>query len=233
MSPTSRSPDRSSPSSSTTTTPTTPTLLKGDWREPIRRMLLSQDVNIRISAKPPTQPPTNSNPSHPATSLSGSSNTVGSLSPTVQPRPPITIRISGAPTRSLPPSSNSAAQSKFLPQQPRTAGVSKRSLAPRPPEPNSILLTHSTCTPTPRSNVPLPISPPLQSHTVVLPLTRQAAPVPTTHPLPDISFDEVVVVGHVPGAFPDCPENRELRLRWFRILIEDIKRYLSERGVLQ
>ncbi|KAH9995269.1 hypothetical protein BJV77DRAFT_1066358 [Russula vinacea] len=203
LSPTSRSPDRSSPSSSTTTTPTTPTLLKGDWREPIRRMLLSQDVNIRISAKPPTQPPTNSNPSHPATSLSGSSNTVGSLSPTVQPRPPITIRISGAPTRSLPPSSNNAAQSKFLPQQPRTAEVSKRSLAPRPPEPNSILLTHSTCTPTPRSNVPLPISPPLQSHTVVLPLTRQAAPVPTTH----ISFDEVVVVGHVPGAFPDCPEN--------------------------
>ncbi|KAH9997993.1 hypothetical protein BJV77DRAFT_787281 [Russula vinacea] len=61
---TSRSPDWSN-SSSTTTPTTSPTLLNGNWTDPIRRMLHSFDINIRIS----TRPPTNSGLGHSAPSF--------------------------------------------------------------------------------------------------------------------------------------------------------------------
>lgn len=40
-----------------------PTPLSGDWREPIRQMLQSQDVNIRITIKPPENSVTSPSPS--------------------------------------------------------------------------------------------------------------------------------------------------------------------------
>ncbi|KAF8478040.1 hypothetical protein DFH94DRAFT_753255 [Russula ochroleuca] len=68
LSPTSQSPDWSNPSSTMTamTPMTSPTLLNGNWTDPIRRMLSSLDFNLRISAKPPTNSsPTYSAPSSP------------------------------------------------------------------------------------------------------------------------------------------------------------------------
>ncbi|KAF8480504.1 hypothetical protein DFH94DRAFT_743572 [Russula ochroleuca] len=53
--------NRNSPSLNVTGTQiaSVATILKGDWREPIHRMLRSPDVNIRITAKPPGTSATN------------------------------------------------------------------------------------------------------------------------------------------------------------------------------
>jgi hypothetical protein len=162
-SPSSRSPNRSSPSPTSNTTPMTPLLLNGDWREPIRRMLRSlSNVNIRISAKPPTNSsPSYSIPSSPIP-LSDSSSIAGSLPLGLQSRPPITVQIPGASTVSLnvngllSPSSYKTARSTPLSQRPPAAEPSPRSQAALFPELQFTLSAHPTSAPVPSTAAPLP-----------------------------------------------------------------------------
>jgi hypothetical protein len=135
--------DRSSPSQTTTATPvTSPTgaLLK-DWREPILRMLRSQDVkiNIRISDKLPTGFSSGySEPSLPSP-LPDSSSIIGSLSPTPQSQPPLLeIQIPGAfqgPLSDHSPSSYKTEQSTPDIQRPQAVELFPESPAPLSPEP--------------------------------------------------------------------------------------------------
>ncbi|KAF8495900.1 hypothetical protein F5888DRAFT_1707236 [Russula emetica] len=80
-------PDRSSSSPTTTATPiTSPTgALLGDWREPILRMLRSQDPGVDITFRILDKSPTSFNSGHSGASLPSpppnSSTIVGSLSP--------------------------------------------------------------------------------------------------------------------------------------------------------
>jgi hypothetical protein len=150
LSPTSRSPNRSNPSSTTTPT-TSPTLLDGNWTEQIRRMLRSLDVNIRISAKPPglgySAPSSPTPSSYPSSSFDSPSKSQ-----------PLMIEIPGASTRASTrpwsPSSYRTAHSTPLSPRPPAPELSSRSSAPASPEPPPILLTHPTLTPASNTAAP-------------------------------------------------------------------------------
>ena len=188
-SPTSQSPDRSKPPSTTAPT-TSPTLLSGNWTDPIRRMLHSFDVNIRISARTPTTSgpgPGHSTPS----SLTLPSLPSGSVSSLSQSRPP-TIGKPRAPTTRV--STGSGSPSSYRTAQP-TPPPSRPPVAdPSPPclEPSPVLPTHTT--PTPASNTAAPahtttLQPPIElsprspephlistTHSTVIPAPISATP---------------------------------------------------------
>lgn len=144
----SSSSNRSSPSPTTTATPTTSStgLLLTDWREPIRQMLRSPDVNIRISTKPPI----NSFPSSPAPSSpqSGFSSSVGSLPPIYE-----------LPPAGSPPARPSPESLSKLPSQPAAVPALNTSVPlpmPLPQQPFSVA-SPSTSSATPaRTTSPLP-----------------------------------------------------------------------------
>jgi len=108
------------------------------------------NVNIRISAKPPT----NSSPSYsiPSSPIppSDSSSIAGSLPLGLQSRPPITVQIPGASTVSLnvngplSPPSYQTARSTPLSERPPAAEPSPRSQAPLFPELQFTLSAHPT-----------------------------------------------------------------------------------------
>ena len=128
----SRSSNRSCPSPTTVATPTTSStgLLLTDWREPIRQMLRSPDVNIRIS----TQPPINSIPQSPGPfspiSRSGFSSSAGS-------RPPASAELSPrSPARSEPPFK---VPSRDQPKAEPALSAGNPFSTPAPPQPPSVV----------------------------------------------------------------------------------------------
>ncbi|KAN0105755.1 hypothetical protein V8E52_010714 [Russula decolorans] len=221
-SPPSPSSNRSCSSPTTAATPTTcpKGLLLTDWREPIRQMLRSPDVNIRISTKPPI----NSFPSSPAPSSpqSGFNSSVGSL-PSISELPP---------TESSPRSPAPPEPSFKLPSQPTAAPALSTSAPfpiPLPPQPPSVA-PPSTSSATPaRTTLPLPdthprgvsredstlpMPLPSQPPSVTSPSTSSATPAGLTRSLPEshsrgasagvtvtphVESHEAKVAGHVPG----------------------------------
>jgi hypothetical protein len=130
--------DRLSVLPSTTVTPTTSSTgaLLGDWREPILRMLRSQDVkiNIRISDRFPSFSSGYSEP-YKRSLLPDSSSIVGSLSPTPQSQPLRDIQIPGAYQGPQSPSFYKTARSTPLTRPSPAVELSPRSAVPLSPTP--------------------------------------------------------------------------------------------------
>lgn len=225
-SPSSRSPNRSSPPPTTNTTPSTPTLLKGDWTEPILRMLRSSDVNIQVNIRISAKPPTNTGPasSLPIPSPVSSRNVVSS-SPTPQSRS-LTIQIPGG--RLL---TTSSTRPTPLSQRPPAAEPSPKLRAPAFPEPHAITTraplpgphtiipgaTPPPPSPKPMQSTPLPERPPaaksspspqappfpephtaLPTHPKSTPAPNTAPPLPMPAPLPS----PIVAVPYTGPAVP-------------------------------
>ena len=132
LSPTSRSPNPSNPSSTMTPT-TSPTLLDGNCTEQIRRMLLSRDcnVNIRISSSDSAKPSLSrlARPGYSAPSRSSSAGSpLQSQSPTVAPlptHPTVTpASITAAPTHATPLQSPKVALRQITTEPARIRSIS-------------------------------------------------------------------------------------------------------------
>ena len=143
--------NRSSPSPTTFVTPMTCSagFLLTDWREPIRQMLLSPDVNIRIS----THPHINSTPSSPASCPhpQPGSSSVGSLPPISDLEPPLAESPPSSPAQTSP--------EPPLPFQPTAVPAlhtSVLSRMPAHPSPEPTLPCKPTAIPASRSSTRVP-----------------------------------------------------------------------------
>ena len=192
--------NRKSPSptmSASSTASPTGSLIE-DWREPILRMLRSQDVNIglRISAKPPTNTSLSySHSSSPIPSSVPSSSDGGLLSPKVSQRHTDLMVLLGSTGPPDIPAPSPPASPLTFPSRPTPASLQDAAL------PVSLL----PLLPTGPALAPLTACPP--SNTGVPPLGLRVI---ITSPLQQISITEpptetnvVEVAGHVPGQFPD------------------------------
>ena len=152
------SPALNSSSRTTTATPTTsPTGdLIGDWKGPIRRMMSTKDVNIRISPDSPTNSSRGDSALPSPFPPSGSSISVETPLPVdiTRPRPPLKVQIPG-PSAGPP----------IL-------------LAPPSPELRSTSFCHPTAAPSPTTATP-PMPPFLQPPLETIQLTGPAIPCPT------------------------------------------------------
>lgn len=153
------SPTLNSSSPTATATPTTsPTGdLIGDWKGPIRRMMSSKDVNIRISPDSPTNSSRSDSALPSPFPPSGSDISLCTPLPDniTQSRPPIKVQIPG-PSAGPP----------IL-------------LAPPSPELRSTSFCHLTAAPSPTTIVPPPMPPLLRPPSETFQLTGPAIPCPT------------------------------------------------------
>jgi len=176
------SPSQNSPSPTMSATSTSSVGVPiQDWREPIRRMLQSLDINIRITAKRPSNisPNCPSSPVPPA----GSSSSEDSLLPIVLPplRPPIKLQIPAQSVGPLTPSSYRTALTTPLSQHQQSPAVelspkTGTTLSPAPPP-----VLPSQASPSMEvSPSPVALAMPRIPHlpTVALTPTKRAAPAP-------------------------------------------------------